>query len=156
MYSSKIWESFNEYVSMTWENCDLRKWLNHDFLKAAFSEEESARIKVSELSNDDNPEYHTRGGNSTKDRVFCLSIAEAEQYFRDDEERQCQPTEYARNQGAWVSDSTSCCYWWLRSPGDFRFIASCVCADGALIPFGGNVFGDDYAVRPALRIICNR
>ena len=124
----------HKYVDMTWENCDLRKWLNHDFLKAAFSPEESARIKVSELRNDDNPRHGTGGGNSTKDRVFCLSIAEAERYFRDNKERQCQPTEYARNQGAWVDDSNGCCCWWLRSPGDGQRSASYVATDETAIP----------------------
>ena len=146
----------HKYVDMTWENCDLRKWLNHDFLKAAFSPEESARIKVSELRNDDNPRHGTGGGNSTKDRVFCLSIAEAERYFRDNKERQCQPTEYARNQGAWVDDSNGCCCWWLRSPGDGQRSASYVATDGALNLNGLSVGDDLDAVRPALRIICNR
>ena len=37
------------WVSISWEDCDLRKWLNSDFLKSAFSNEESERILVSEL-----------------------------------------------------------------------------------------------------------
>ena len=146
----------HEFVSMMWEYCDLREWLNHVFLKEAFSDEEIKRIKVSELRNDLNPTYHTLGGNNTKDRVFCLSIAEADQYFEDDDERWCQPTEYARNHGVWVSDSNGCCYWWLRSPGLNQYGASGINADGALFLRGYHVDGGIGAVRPALRVICNQ
>ena len=75
---------------ITWEDCDLRKWLNNDFIKSAFSEEEAKKIKVSELKNEDNPEYRTRSGNNTKERIFCLSINEAEHYFGSDNDRQWQ------------------------------------------------------------------
>ena len=128
----------------------LRKWLNHDFLKAAFSEEESARIKVSELRNDDNPKYGTGGGNSTKDRVFCLSIAEAEQYFRNDEERQCQSTEYARDRGADVDDNNGCCYWWLRSPGRISGSTADVHPIGEVFDLGIDVNKTNGSVRPVI------
>ncbi|WP_406547692.1 DUF6273 domain-containing protein, partial [Succinimonas sp.] len=139
--------------SITWEDCDLRKWLNNDFMKAAFTEEEQQRIKLSEVANDDNWEHRTRGGNDTQDRVFCLSLAEAERYFKSDRERRCQPTELAKAHGAYVK--AGCCYWWLRSPGNDRNYASCVGAGGSLRPFGVIVDDDDGTVRPALRLIWN-
>ena len=101
-------EYHNVFTDITWEDCDLRKWLNNDFIKLAFSEEEAKKIKVSELKNEDNPEYLTRGGNNTKDRIFCLSINEAEHYFGSDNDRQCKPTAYARKQGAYVYND--CCF----------------------------------------------
>ena len=143
----------HEWDDITWEDCDLRKWLNSDFLKSAFSNEESERILVSELRNEDNREYRTRGGNDAKDRIFCLSIAEAEQYFSSNEDRQCRPTAYARKQGAYVSNG--CCVWWLRSPGNYQSSAAYVYAVGALNLGGDSVNRDNDAVRPALRIICN-
>ena len=143
----------HEYNYITWEDCDLRKWLNSDFLKSAFSNEESERILVSELRNDYNPKYGTRGGNDTKDRIFCLSIAEAEQYFSSDEDRQCRPTAYAGKQGVYVSNE--CCYWWLQSPGYNHNLATSVDAGGALDLDGRDILNDNCAVRPALRIICN-
>ena len=141
------------WENTTWEDCDLRKWLNSDFLKSAFSNEESERILVSELKNDNNPKWGIRGGNVTEDRIFCLSIAEAEQYFSSDEDRQCRPTAYARKQGAYVDND--CCYWWLRSPGCNRSLATGVLTGGALLLFGLDVRNARDAVRPALRIICN-
>ena len=148
-------EYHHEFVSMTWENCDLRRWLNHDFLKDAFSPEDQRRIMLSEVFNDDNREYHTRGGNNTRDRVFCLSLAEAERYFKNDAERRCRPTALAEAHGAYSRDD-GYCYWWLRSPGCGQNYASYVYTDGALYPYGRHVRNDSGAVRPALRLIWNR
>ena len=138
---------------ITWEYCDLRRWLNHDFLKAAFSPEAQRRIKLAEVVNDNNRQYGTRGGNNTRDRIFCLSLAEAGRYFKNDGERRCRPTALAQAHGASVSDD--CCYWWLRSPGYGQDDASYVDSDGALSPGGDFVNFGNYAVRPALRLIWN-
>ncbi len=143
----------HESGGITWEDCDLRKWLNSDFLKSAFSNKESERILVSELKNNPKYEYGTTGGNDTKDRIFCLSIAQAEQYFIRDKDRRCRPTAYAREQGTYVDNRY--CYWWLRSPGFIQTFATGVSTDGALDSGGIDVHYDKSAVRPALRIICN-
>ncbi|WP_406547684.1 DUF6273 domain-containing protein, partial [Succinimonas sp.] len=142
----------HQKTKITWEECDLRKWLNNEFLKEAFSVEEQQKIKLSEVANDDNRQYGIRGGNNTRDHVFCLSLAEAERYFKNNGERQCQPTAHARYQGAWVDNIIGCCYWWLRSPGDYQNFASNVNPVGALNPGGNLVRNDNRAVRPALRL----
>ncbi|WP_031580230.1 DUF6273 domain-containing protein [Ruminobacter sp. RM87] len=140
-------------TNLTWEDCDLRKWLNSDFLKSAFSTEEAERILISEIENDDNPKFRTRGGENTKDRIFCLSIAEVKKYFSNDEDRTCKTTAYAREQGAYVNNGY--CYWRLRSPGNCQSHASYVYSDGVLNLNGGKVDRVHIAVRPALRVICN-
>lgn len=155
-----------EYTDITWENCDLRKWLNGDFLMTAFTAEERERIALTMLPNDDNPLNGTFGGYSTEDRVFCLSLAEARSrfkvknpdknslgddsfLFKDRESRKCIPTLYAaekryRNHSYDLLDGKRCCYWWLRSPGIKACRASSVCADGCY------VFDHLITVRPAL------
>uniref|UniRef100_UPI00386F2BD4 DUF6273 domain-containing protein n=1 Tax=Succinimonas sp. TaxID=1936151 RepID=UPI00386F2BD4 len=143
------------YRDITWEQCDLRRWLNNDFLKAAFSAEEQKRIKVTHLENECNPKYRISAGNPTDDRIFCLSLAEAERYFKNDGDRQCRSTGRARNQGASVDNGNGCCIWWLRTPGNDRYYASFVKSGGALYLNGCNVDFANYAVRPALRLICN-
>ena len=143
------------YKDITWAQCDLRRWLKGEFLKAAFSAEEQQRIKLSEVAKGDNLECGTRGGKNTQDRVFCLSLAEAERYFKNDSERKCKPAGHARNQGAEVDDSNGCCFWWLRSPGTDQSNASYVDSDGELQPYGSIVSDDSIAVRPALRQIWN-
>ena len=150
-----------ENADITWENCSLRKWLNDDFLKAAFSEEEQRRISVSETPNGANPRSRARGGNATRDRIFCLSIAEAEQYYALDTTRRCLPTEYAIEEGVFIDNEfgdndEGCCYWLLRSPGMSQNMMAFVNPDGSLELFGGSVDAPLGAIRPALRIICNQ
>ncbi len=145
----------HEFSGITWENCDLRNWLNHEFLKAAFSAEEQRRIILTEVTNDANQKYHTRGGNNTRDHVFCLSLAEAKLYFKNDSERRCRPTAQAKVHGAY-SSGDGYCWWWLRSPGINQGFASNLGTGGALSPIGDSVSLGCSAVRPALRLIWNQ
>lgn len=151
-------QPYNEdYVDITWENCTLRKWLNGTFVNSAFSEAERAKIPTVTVSADKNPEYSTNPGNATQNKVFLLSITEAEKYFTTDEARKCVPTEYAIDQGAYTSDSytkngEATCWWWLRSPGYYQDLAAYVYSGGGVRGRGGSVYYDDRAVRPALWI----
>lgn len=144
----------HEQADITWEDCDLRKWLNNDFLKAAFTEEEQKRILISEVQNNDNPRYGIRGGNITRDRIFCLSIDEVIRYFKNDAERKCRATVMAKAGGAYVCDYGHC-WWWLRSPGGYQDCASHILAEGRPDVNGCFVVDGFNAVRPALQIIWN-
>ena len=141
----------------TWETCSLRKWLNEDFLSDAFSEEEQVYIKNEVIPAHKNPDYNTNPGNSTTDRVFLLSINEADEYFKEYYSRKCQPTEFAKNQGVWINEDTEYCWWWLRTPGSKGFEAALVNYEGSIIPRGGHVNDDtpSNGVRPALWISIN-
>ena len=142
------------YTDVTWETCTLRKWLNNDFLGAAFSAEEKAMIPTVTVSADKNPEYITNPGNATQDQVFLLSVKEANKYFSSDSARQCEPTDYAVANGVWKSGSGSC-WWWLRSPGGNQCTAAIVNYDGDVGEDGLSVVDDSDAVRPALWIDLN-
>ncbi len=142
------------YTGVTWETCTLRKWLNNDFINAAFSAEEKAMIPTVTVSADKNPYYSTNLGNATQDQVFLLSITEVNKYFSSDSARQCKPTDYAVANGAWESDSGNC-WWWLRSPGYYQYYAAYVDIDGTVDEIGYGVRYGDRAVRPALWIDLN-
>ena len=144
----------NDPYSFWWERSELRRWLNDNFIKSAFSNEDVNKILISELKQKANPKFDDCcPGNDTKDRVFCLSIAEAEQYFSSDEDRKCERTEYAREQGDYVYARDIYCPWWLRTPGFMEGFAASVNPDGKL-NFNGFVIHESCcAVRPALRIL---
>ena len=142
------------YTDVTWEDCTLRRWLNNDFINAAFSAEEKAMIPTVTVSADKNPNYSTNPGNATQDQVFLLSITEANKYFSSDSARQCEPTDYAVANGALESDSGNC-WWWLRSPGDSQDCAARVLYVGDVREYGYYVDNDSTAVRPALWIDLN-
>ena len=139
----------------TWETCTLRAWLNDDFLNEAFTPAEQQRLKTMTVPNPDNPTNGTRGGSDTRDRVYLLSIGEAEAYFSSDDERMCAPTDTAIANGAYTNSScrvdgraTGC--WWLRSPGDRTYLAALVNDYGA-IHFSGNFLDmPTLVVRPVV------
>ncbi len=141
-----------DYKSVTWETCTLRKWLNNDFKNTAFTANEKAMIPTVTVSADKNPKYSTNPGNATKDRVFLLSIPEANKYFNYNSARQCEPTDYAVANGAYVNSDNGNCWWWLRSPGYGKSYAAYVEDYGDVSERGGSVGSDHGAVRPALWI----
>ena len=120
---------------ITWEGCTLRKWLNNDFYDGLPAHIKSRVVEVV----NQNPDNGTiPGGNPTRDKVFLLSIDEANRYFKSDSER------IAKFEGAGY-------WWWLRSPGDGADYAASVSYDGDVNDYGFDVIGDDgVGVRPAL------
>ena len=118
--------------SITWSDCTLRNWLNNDFFNGCFVLEEKSLILPSQLNNDDNSEYKTPGGDSTTDKVFLLSINEANSYFVSDQER---------NNGT---------LWWLRSPGENSKCAASVDVGGKVSTDGRSIYS--RGVRPAMWI----
>ena len=148
-------KSYNEEdVDVTWEQSDVRSWLNSSFMDTAFTGEEQGAILKTEVDNsqaEGNSEYSTTGGNNTEDRVFLLSYKEAfEDYFSSDKERICMPTDYAVQNGTWTRGDTGACWWWLRSPGDYQRCAAGVHSDGS--PGYNYVYYGICCVRPALWI----
>lgn len=148
----------SSFTDITWEKCSLRKWMNGTFLNNAFSVEEQKQIQNTTVSADKNPKYSTDPGKATTDKVFLLSITEAEKYFKTDASRKCAPTAYAKAQGASTSDSNktasgaATCWWWLRSPGLSQHCAAYVSDGGSLYCFGDYVTEGIDCVRPALWI----
>lgn len=127
----KLYHESREEV--TWETCSLRSWLNNEFYEKAFTESEQERIAETKVSTPDNSEHGSEGGNDTNDKVFLLSMEEADKYFEPDP-RDCPPgrrrqlTEYAKAQGGYsyseavegaygTTEFDGCGDWWLRTPG---------------------------------------
>ena len=132
----------------------MRAWLNGEFYKNAFSAAERSLIQRVTRKNPDNQTYGTRGGNDTEDRIFLLSIDEANTYFSSDNARHCKATAYAKAKGAWVSNVTTSTgfgysWWWLRSPGSDNSLAAVVYARGDVDPEGDSVNTDTRVTRPA-------
>ena len=142
----------NTYTDTTWEKCTLRTWLNGTFYDAAFGADHQKMIASSTVTADKNPSYSTSPGNKTTDKVFLLSITEANKYFSSDRARQCQGTAYCYAQQVVDKASNGNCFWWLRSPGIDSSIATGVRFDGSVNFDGGLVSYPDGAVRPALWI----
>ena len=134
--------------NITWEECDLRDWLNSNFLNEAFSARHQNMIAEASVPADKNPKYSTDPGNATTDQVFLLSIIEAEEYFTS----KCKPTKYAVANGAYVNSGNGMCWWWLRSPGRGQNYAACAMSEGWINCGGSNIDFAHGCVRPAMWI----
>ena len=144
----KLYNTKDEEV--TWETCTLRKWLNGEFLNTAFSAEEQTRLQTVKVKAEDNPEYGTDAGNNTQDKVFLLSIDEANRYFRSDADRVCMSTQTAESNGPYTNDNSGACWWWLRSPGNNTNRAAYVIYDGFVRSRGSLVSPGRGGVRPVV------
>lgn len=113
--SEKVLESkrYNEkpWGIITWETSTIRSWLNgypsfynankinyesNNFIDAAFTAEEQAKIVASIVPAHENPNTNRRKnpGYATKDKIFLLSVVEAQQYFANDTARLASATRY--------------------------------------------------------------
>ncbi len=137
-------------VGINWGSSSVRAWLNNEFLSSAFSEEELSRILVTEISADPNPTHKADQGDATEDRIFLLSVAEANKYFPSNMARRCKATAYTRAKGVEVIES--CGDWWLRTIGINGERAAVVSLYGSILDFGYNFNNPNYAIRPALWI----
>ena len=159
---SKYGLDYQEYNTedeiVTWDTCSLRSWLNNDFLTSAFSNEEQSIIINSTVTADKNPKNNTNPGKDTTDKIFLLSIIEAEKYFSLEKDRICVPTAYAVEEGAITFNGS--CLWWLRTPGFYQvyspdcslFLTSYVHFAGSFNYGGTYVYSDGVCVRPAMWI----
>jgi len=88
----------SECVEVSWDESDIKKWLNEDFFNRAFTPEEQEKILFNQEANA---------------KVFLLSADEIEKYCSKNQEKICTSTYYAEGHGApW-----EVCQWWLREAG---------------------------------------
>lgn len=147
---SKTYNEHGDY-HMTWENSTLRRWLNDTFLNNAFSGEEESLISMTKVTADRNPEYDIDPGNDTEDKIFLLSITEAEKYFASCDARVCKATAYSSAQGAHSIDGIGT--WWLRTPGSYgNSFAANIGRGGDIDKSGWTIHNLGLMVRPAMWI----
>ena len=175
-----VFQYHTEIEDVTWETSTMRSWLNgygassntggssgidytgDNFLDAAFSAKEQNAIVETAVVNDDNKDdnYGTNGdgGNDTNDRIFLLSIAEADNrsYFpKGSNSRFSANTVYVADGGKLGSGmygAGEADWWWLRSPGFNNSMAAFIEDDGGDVYEGNPVNNKTAAVRPAFNL----
>ncbi len=140
-----------KFGNTSWEDSKIRKWLNGVFFDKAFTEDERKMIVLSEIENPKNKIYGKADGNKTKDRIFLLSIDEAEKFFGSDEERKSGAMDFAIQNGT-KADSEGNCIWWLRTPGIDSKRFSVISNAGYIYEIGSYIDFDDRGIRPAMWI----
>lgn len=152
-------------MTITWEMCDMREWLNNEFINVAFTNEEIQSIVLTLITNPPS-KYGYDGGDDTWDKVFLLSGEETKKYLGEEvwinkEIKYCndkaytKPTAYAIAQGVeaahyriWYDGN---CQWWVRTLGKGTNWAGMISFDGGY-NVGGRYVDAGLAVRPVIWI----
>ena len=114
----KPYNETREVVS--WSTCSLRRWLNDNWIDKAFNSEERALI--------------TLEGSPVSDKVYLLSVDEAEKYFSSNSDRICGCSPYATEQGIESKALPGRCTWWLRDDLQNDKLEDFVDVDGSILP----------------------
>lgn len=160
---------FNKsFCEVTWENCDLRAWLNEDFYNEAFTDDEKAQIPEVTL---ENPTSFTavvssEKDNDTNDKVFLLSLYEIYDIYGKDwtdsygdgqlDALIANPTQQAKSNGVYfIADGGA--RWWLRS--ESTHVSAIYVNEDGETGWGGygmdtseSVSYEDNGVRPSIYI----
>ncbi|MCQ2483530.1 MAG: DUF6273 domain-containing protein [Clostridia bacterium] len=134
-----------------WGKCSLRYWLCNDFYETVLTEEEKAKVLLTDVPVDLHDCF-------TQDRMFLLSVEEAEKYFPTEESRKCiysYDTSVSSEKSPQLSDSSSgYLAWWLRTPGtDDQYCTAYVDSDGRIDLCGvDSVDFKGLGIRPAMWI----
>ena len=123
-----IYNQRNEYCA-TWDKCDVRRWLNKEFLNEAFTPDEQEIIITTNVTADENPFVVSDVGNDTQDKVFLLSIMEVYKYFHSPSQRKCNWPEGFADQYSFYCYSAC---WWLRTSSDRKGYTSVVNHNGSI------------------------
>ena len=119
-------------ANITWEQSEIRTWLNGEFTNNAFSSDEQSKLTTSTVS----------------DKVFLLSLTEARSYSSVNGFNECKPTAYAIANGA-GDTSKGYAWWWLRSTQgkevDYLYFANEKLTEGKSI-----MDTESNSVRPAI------
>ena len=154
-----------DYVDVTWRDCDLRQWLNHEFYHAAFDATESNLVKTALCT--DNGE----NSQDTEDKVFLLGVSELTELtgLYGKEIRRAVGTDFAKVEKAdgcrlYVYDKSveadyltidgrrhGCSWWWLRTQLREQSRAAFVGTRASIRSYG-RVNLPWYGVRPAISL----
>lgn len=135
------------FNNLQWEYSELRKWMNGQFIIESFTTEQQYRIKETEI---DNMKDGNNGikAQSTKDKVYALSVSEAEKYFSSDDSRIAAPTQYLISQiGESNAEYTT---WALRTPSNDDRCVAYVGHDGMILGTNDIVINSGRSVRPVI------
>lgn len=116
----------NSIYENNYKYSTVRKWLNETFYKTAFTEYQQSLLLTTDVDNSaesTSSSMNDMACENTKDKVFLLSFRDiinggygySETFSDSDGKREKQVSDYAKSQGAYVSENGSG-YWWLRSP----------------------------------------
>ncbi len=123
---------------IAWADCDLRTWLNGEFLSEHFTEGEKACLQQQDIAGSENTEYGTSyagtaGGEDDAALTDMVTILSAKQ---------------ANHYKSTLSDIGL--NWWLRTPGNSLEAAAFYTSENKINWYGDDVTDTRMAVRPVI------
>lgn len=142
-----------------WSDCDMRKWLNEDFAKKAFTDEEYKQLVLMNIKNPDNYCYGTSNGEDTEDYIAmlsCVDLTYAKYGFltKDDmydDNRIAKCTEYASARGVFHDEEMNA-KWWTNSNGSMNTSYVFVNCNGVISVGGEICTNTNIGVRPVITL----
>lgn len=137
---------------ITWAECSLRRWLNEDFYRTAFTPAEQLLIPLTRVENADNAASGTKGGEETRDHVYILSFNELVAFASYNpylEQIYAYPTARVLAQGVETHPQWGTVCWWMRTPG-IRQNCAAYCDMGGKPLYSGPVNRRGYGIRPLI------
>ena len=147
------------FEGITWQNSDLRHYLNTTFYEI-FSPLEQSKITETKVRNHGNPWFVTGSGPDTMDKIFLLSVEETIKYFGDSGQLKVPGSKffiddiYNDARRAVCADGSPS-RWMLRTPGNFPYLVATVTTEGKIAVTGDFVNRQstelfNVGVRPAM------
>ena len=159
---------FSPSPETDWEVSTIRIELNGECFNSWFSVEEQAIIPETLHFMDENPQYHTSSGDPTFDRLFLLSLEEANKYLGvnlnplSDSEESCPNTaaiaymimaDPPLEESEYDTEVFPHCFpWWLRTTGIDAAHVVCINDLGHADFEGITSDADEVGIRPAMWI----
>jgi len=131
-------------VHCTWEDSNIRNWLNTQFIEQSFSEDEKPRILYTTIRNNIEDNYNPLAGKDTQDQIFLLSAKEIETYNLLENApgkltKFTEKLDFSKGK------------WWLRDPGYEEAFVSDVDSRGVINKHGTHI-SVVSGIRPAMWI----
>ena len=128
--------------TITWDQCDLRSWLNDLFYNFAFDDEEKQKIIKVNNTGMINPKYPKIKGKPTDDYVFLLCLTDPDNYI----------SAFYKSEGTEYVNADRNHYWisWLSSNGRSKEYFSCY--ENRSINYTGEPCNTIGSINPVIRI----
>lgn len=167
-YKEYFANSEDEKSKVSWENSDVRFFMNREFLNELFDDYEKEVIIDTEIPVTKNPRFGTYYGEATKDKIFALSVEECLKYFTNgDYELNDENEEIKKLAAGWdeeaknrylnllyhyekENENLERARFWLRDLGEQFWNACFVDSNGAINTRGEYVANGKMGYRPAM------
>ena len=151
-YALKILPFHEEKEEISWADCSLRTWLNHEFYDTFKDSEKKLIVETPLRGYRDETEKDHAPSLDTKDKIFILSPQEEKQYLEKGGVKATPQAYKEANPKSVVGDTCFGIHSWLRKTWTEGKTGAVLHEDGTITTIVYSVSRDDIGVRPAMYV----